>query len=155
MKKLFYPAVFHIAEEGGYWVTFPDFPECLTQGENMQEAYDMAIDALGLILTDDINDHKELPEPSNITHVDDGVVVIIPYDYLEYNRKYHNKSIKKTLSIAIEFKLFTDFAGCSFKQNSISLMAIILSFGNTAIIDYNILNKASNTIASPIHFRQV
>ncbi len=33
MKKLFYPAVFHIAEEGGYWVTFPDFPECLTQGE--------------------------------------------------------------------------------------------------------------------------
>lgn len=86
MKKLFYPAVFHIAEEGGYWVTFPDFPECLTQGENMQEAYDMAIDALGLILTDDINDHKELPEPSNITHVDDGVVVIIPYDYLEYNR---------------------------------------------------------------------
>ena len=45
------------------------------------------------------NDHKELPEPSNITHVDDGVVVIIPYDYLEYNRKYHNKSIKKTLTI--------------------------------------------------------
>ena len=88
MKKLFYPAVFHIAEEGGYWVTFPDFPECLTQGENMQEAYDMAIDALGLILTDDINNHKELPEPS-----------IIPYDYLEYNRKYHNKSIKKTLTI--------------------------------------------------------
>ena len=51
----------------------------------MQEAYDMAIDALGLILTDDINDHKELPEPSNITHVDDGVVVIIPYDYLNLN----------------------------------------------------------------------
>ena len=99
MKKLFYPAVFHIAEEGGYWVTFPDFPECLTQGETMQEAYDMAIDALGLILTDDINDRKELPEPSNITHVDDGVVVIIPYNYLEYNRKYHNKSIKKTLTI--------------------------------------------------------
>ena len=99
MKKLFYPAVFHIAEEGGYWVTFPDFPECLTQGENMQEAYDMAIDALGLVLTDDINDHKELPEPSNITHVDDGVVVIIPYDYLDYNRKDRNKSIKKTLTI--------------------------------------------------------
>ncbi len=47
----------------------------------MQEAYDMAIDALGLVLTDNINDRKELPEPSNITHVDDGVVVIIPYNY--------------------------------------------------------------------------
>lgn len=58
MKKLFYPAVFHIAEEGGYWVTFPDFPECLTQGENMQKAYDMAIDALGLILTDELTTIK-------------------------------------------------------------------------------------------------
>ena len=34
-------------------------------------------------------------------------------------------------------------------------MAIILSFGNTAIIDYNILNKAADTIASPIRFWQV
>ena len=109
MKKLFYPAVFHIAEEGGYWVTFPDFPECLTQGENMQEAYDMAIDALGLILTDDINDHKELPEPSNITHVDDGVVVIIPYDYLftpcfSIIRRTLNKKIYiSTVSITSSF----------------------------------------------------
>lgn len=47
----------------------------------MQEAYDMSVDALGLVITDDINACKELPEPSNITHVDDGVVVIIPYDY--------------------------------------------------------------------------
>ena len=103
MKKLFYPAVFHIAEEGGYWVTFPDFPECEKLiGLNADCAgfsSNVSGDILGLILTDDINDHKELPEPSNITHVDDGVVVIIPYDYLEYNRKYHNKSIKKTLTI--------------------------------------------------------
>ena len=48
MRKLFYPAIFHIAEEGGFWVTFPDFPECMTQGDDMQEAYEMAVDALGL-----------------------------------------------------------------------------------------------------------
>ncbi len=99
MKKLFYPAIFHIAEEGGYWITFPDFPECLTQGETMQEAYDMATDALGLVLTDDINADRELPPPSDIPHVKDGVVVVIPYDYVEYNRKFHNKSVKKTLTI--------------------------------------------------------
>jgi len=33
MKKLFYPALFHKAEEGGFWVSFPDLPECLTDGE--------------------------------------------------------------------------------------------------------------------------
>ena len=29
MDKLFYPALFHKAEEGGFWITFPDFPEVL------------------------------------------------------------------------------------------------------------------------------
>ena len=51
MNKLFYPAVFHVAEEGGFWITFPDLPECMTQGDSMQEAYEMAVDALGLALT--------------------------------------------------------------------------------------------------------
>ena len=50
-NRLFYPAVFHKAEEGGFWVSFPDFPECMTQGDSMDEAYEMAIDALGLSLS--------------------------------------------------------------------------------------------------------
>lgn len=50
MDKLFYPAIFHTAEEGGFWITFPDFPECLTQGGNMQEAYEMAVDALASVI---------------------------------------------------------------------------------------------------------
>ena len=51
MNKLFYPAIFHPAEEGGFWVEFPDIPECLTQGDDMQQAYEMAVEALGLSLT--------------------------------------------------------------------------------------------------------
>ena len=66
MKKLFYPALFHKAEEGGFWVSFPDFPECMTQGDSMDEAYEMAIDALGLSLSSiedegtDIQKHQNL-----------------------------------------------------------------------------------------------
>ena len=41
------PAVFRKAEEGGFWVSFPDLPECMTQGDSMNEAYEMAVDALG------------------------------------------------------------------------------------------------------------
>ena len=37
MEKLFYPAIFHEAEEGGFWVSFPDLPECLTEGDDMQQ----------------------------------------------------------------------------------------------------------------------
>ncbi len=61
-KRLFYPAVFHRAEEGGFWVTFPDIPECMTQGEDMQEAYEMAADALGLSLTTIDNEGETLPK---------------------------------------------------------------------------------------------
>ncbi len=45
MNKLFYPAIFHVAEEGGFWITFPDLPECMTQGDNMQEALVKKINA--------------------------------------------------------------------------------------------------------------
>ena len=74
MKKLFYPALFHKAEEGGFWITFPDFPECMTQGENMQNAYEMAWDALGLAVVSRIENRESLPpatEPYAITAVSD------------------------------------------------------------------------------------
>lgn len=54
MKRYFYPAIFHIAKEGGFWVSFPDLPECLTEGDSMEEAYQMSIEALGLAITERI-----------------------------------------------------------------------------------------------------
>lgn len=64
MKKLFYPALFHKAEEGGFWITFPDFPECMTQGESMQDAYEMAWDALGLAVVRSLP-YREQRSPSS------------------------------------------------------------------------------------------
>ncbi len=88
MKKLFYPAVFHKAEEGGYWVTFPDLPECITEGDSIEEAYEMAVDALGLALADRIQAKEELPAASGVDTIrEEGNVVIVPFDLLEYNRK--------------------------------------------------------------------
>ena len=101
MNSLFYPAVFHKAEEGGFWVTFPDIPECMTQGEDMQEAYEMAVDALGLALTARENEKEPIPEASALDAVDpeDGTLVIIEFDMAEYRRKNCSRAVKKTLSI--------------------------------------------------------
>ena len=66
MNKLFYPAVFHKAEEGGFWISFPDFPECLTEGDDMQEAYEMAVEALGLVLTGRAEEKEEIPKPTEV-----------------------------------------------------------------------------------------
>lgn len=50
MEKLFYPALFHKAEDGGFWISFPDFPECFTEGDDMKQAYEKAVEVLGLAL---------------------------------------------------------------------------------------------------------
>lgn len=100
MKKVFYPAIFHVAEEGGYWVTFPDIPECITEGDDMEEEYQMAVDALGLALTERMKEGEKLPEVSKVEDIkEDGKIVIVQFDLYEYNKKHNSKAVKKTLSI--------------------------------------------------------
>lgn len=101
MNKLFYPAIFHVAEEGGFWVTFPDIPECMTQGDDMADAYRMSVDVLGLAITSRLSEGEEIPEvsdPSKI-HPDDGFLMVIEFDLLEYKKKHNSRAVKKTLSI--------------------------------------------------------
>ena len=101
MNRLFYPAIFHEAEEGGFWVTFPDIPECMTQGDDMQQAYEMAVDALGLSLTTMEEAWEEIPKASTLDKVDpeDGVLIIVEFDMAEYRRRNSSRAVKKTLSI--------------------------------------------------------
>lgn len=102
MDKLFYPAIFHRAEEGGFWISFPDFPECFSQGEDMAQAYEMAVDALGLCIGDIEKCKGKLPLPTVPTEVvvdADSVLVVVEFDKAAYDRKHNSRAIKKTLSI--------------------------------------------------------
>lgn len=101
MNKIFYPAIFHIAEEGGFWVSFPDLPECLTDGDDMIHAYEMAVDALGLALSDMYENRIPFPDPSRPDEIDaeDGFIVVIEFDMLEYRKKHSSRAVKKTLTI--------------------------------------------------------
>ena len=101
MEKLFYPAIFHEAEEGGFWVSFPDLPECLTEGDDMQQAYEMAVDALGISLTSRKAEGELIPKPTQINTVDaeDGILAVVEFDMMEYQKKHNSRAIKKTLSI--------------------------------------------------------
>ena len=101
MEKLFYPALFHKSEEGGFWISFPDFPECFTEGDDMKQAYEMAVEALGLALVNRKEEKEEIPDPSDLDKIknEDGTIVIVEFDMLEYQRKHNSKAVKKTLSI--------------------------------------------------------
>ena len=80
----------------------PGFPRMYDTGENMQNAYEMAWDALGLAVVSRIENRESLPpatEPYAITAVSDTFCIIVPFDLIAYQKKHNSKAIKKTLSI--------------------------------------------------------
>ena len=102
LKKMFYPAIFTPEDDGGFSVSFPDIEGCFTQGETIEEAYEMAFDALGLALSFLEDEKRVIPLPSapnKISLNENEFVVIIEFDMLEYQKKHNSKAEKKTLTI--------------------------------------------------------
>ena len=125
MNKLFYPAVFHRAEEGGFWVSFPDFPECFTEGDDMTRAYEMAVEAMGLALVSRKEEGEEIPSPTEIDKVDveEGTLAIIEFDMLEYQKKHNSRAVKKTLSIPEWLNEEATAMGVNFSQVQEALLS--------------------------------
>ncbi len=116
---LFYPAVFHKAEDGGFWISFPDFPECFTEGDDMAQAYSMAVDALGLALTSREAENEIIPEPSDPTAISvqkDSFLVVIEFDMLAYKKRTNPRAVKKTLSIPEWLNEEATAVGVNFSQ---------------------------------------
>jgi antitoxin HicB len=59
-----YPVHLEPAEEGGYVVTFPDIPEAITQGENVEDALLHGADALESALEFYFEARRPIPAPS-------------------------------------------------------------------------------------------
>ena len=104
--KLVYPACFYEEKDGDYSVEIPDLLGCCTQGENLEEAIQMAQDAaLGWLLTA-VENNEEIPKASNIKDIklenENGFVTLLLLDLGAYTQKYGTrKSVKKTLSIPV------------------------------------------------------
>lgn len=115
--KLYYPAIF-IQNEDGYTVEFPDLPGCVTQGDDFEEAFEMAEDAAsGWILTS-IEDGEDVPSPSPVGSIDcsKGYVNYIPLDIGEYAKRYSTRSIKKTLTIPEWLNTIAEKENINFSQ---------------------------------------
>lgn len=78
-KILRYTAIFEPAEEGGYVVSVPALPGCVTQGDTMEEAMEMVKDAIALYI-ESLRDHNEpIPEetgPSVMSVIDISIPAI-------------------------------------------------------------------------------
>ena len=98
MAKYYYPAIFERDEETKtYTVTFPDLQGCITQGENLEDASEMAKEAVGVYF-DGIRE-KDFPAPvdvENLTMKKNQVLMLVEFDKTAYDRKYNSKAVKKT-----------------------------------------------------------
>ncbi len=119
MEKLFYPAVFRIAEEGSFTVSFPDIPECLAQGDDLTQAYEMAADALELAVSTYEKQQRPLPvgsDPRAVAPGADAFLVIFEFDMLAYKRRTNSRAVKKTLSIPQWMNEAATARGLNFSQ---------------------------------------
>lgn len=118
--KLVYPACFYMEEDGGYSVEVPDLKGCITQGNSLEEAIQMAEDAaLGWLLTS-VEEGEELPKPSNVKDIkleEEGFISLLLLDLSSYTKKYGSrKSVKKTLTIPMWLNERAEKCGINFSK---------------------------------------
>ena len=96
--KTAYPAIVH-AEEGGFWVEFPDLEGCFSDGETMADAISNASDALGGYLCSMMDRGIDAPPASDMKEIDagSGFATIIVTDPIFFKKS--TKAVKKTLTI--------------------------------------------------------
>ena len=66
MRQLTYRVLLNREPEGGYTVTVPTLPGCVTYGENVEEALLMAKEAIGLYIESLVAHDEKVPDESNI-----------------------------------------------------------------------------------------
>lgn len=116
MTKYIYPAIF--AKDGDFYtVRFPDLESCYTQGDDLQDAYEMAADVLCLTLYNLEEEKASIPPASELPAVktEQGEFVsLVTCDTLEYRKFYDNKAVKKTLTIPAWLNTMSEREGINF-----------------------------------------
>lgn len=105
--KYIFPAVFTPAEEGGYLVNFPDITDhtsyaCMTEGNTLEEALDMASDVLNLTLWSMEEDGAPVPRARAMQEMkapEGGFVNLISADTQAYREKYDTRAVRKNVTI--------------------------------------------------------
>lgn len=106
MKKV-YPVIFTHTTDG-YLIEVPDL-KILTQGTDMENAIDMARDAISITIVSMEENNESLPIASNINDIDvsqgtfaengKGFVSFVDADIEEYRRKVDTKPVRRNVSL--------------------------------------------------------
>lgn len=116
--KYVYPAIF-TPEDTGYSVRFPDIDGCYTCGDDLQDALDMAEDALALMLFHYEQERRDIPKASDLKDMQvlgDEFASLISCDTIDYQKRNNNRAVKKTLSIPEWLNEVATERGVNFSQ---------------------------------------
>ncbi|AST58471.1 type II toxin-antitoxin system HicB family antitoxin [Thermoanaerobacterium thermosaccharolyticum] len=119
MDRYIFPAVFESDGNGGYTVTFPDLPGCITEGDTLDEALYMAKDALELYIYNLEEDNETIPAPTapEKIKVPEGAFVNLIEVYMPPVREeMANKSVNKTVTIPRWLNEAAEKANINFSQ---------------------------------------
>ena len=119
MAKYAYPAVFTPENDGSFSIDFPDLEGCHTCGDSLEDGIEMAEDALALILYGYEKDGRTIPAPSSLSSFSlsgNAFINYIACDTMKYRKRYHNKAVKKTLTIPEWLNESASAMGLNFSQ---------------------------------------
>jgi len=66
------------SEAGGFFVSVPDLPGCYSQGDTLEEAYNMILDAKTAWIESALEDGEVIPEPSDEKKYSGRILLRIP-----------------------------------------------------------------------------
>jgi predicted RNase H-like HicB family nuclease len=115
--KYVYPAIFTSEGNGVYSVQFYDLPNIVTQGNDLNNAIDMANDALCLMLYWEEKENRKLPEASELKDIklDKGQFAqYVACDTEWYERYYETKAVRKNLTIPAYLALIAEQQNINF-----------------------------------------
>ena len=119
MKDIYvYPSIFTF-DDDGISVEFPDLPGCITEGKDLEEAFEMATDAASGWVLEELEEGNTVPEPSDYVEVkprEGGRVNIVLLDIDKYAEKYGEKAVRKNVTIPAWLNTFAEKRKINFSQ---------------------------------------
>ncbi len=116
-RKHAYPIVLTPEEDGGYFVTIPDFGKS-TQGDDIVDAMEMARYVIGYVGIACEDEGIEIPKPYSFNfEVSDGdLQTLVDVDFEVYRRKVDNRAVKKNCTIPYWLNVEAEKAGINFSK---------------------------------------
>lgn len=119
--KLVYPAIFTpLEQQEGFCVKVPDLKGCVTQGDDLANAIEMAIDAASGWVLDELEDGNVPPSPTEIKQIQlnqNEFISLIMLDMDSYAEKYSDKAVRKNCTIPAWMNTMAEKRNLNFSES--------------------------------------